>query len=294
MSVLQIKLDGIEASLFGIKATNNIEAHDYLLQATAKQRKYTEKNTFEAIALYNKALTLDPNYAAAQAWLARSVALSWSQKWNHDPAILDLALSHAERAEELEPQFPYAISILGWTQLWRNNRDESIAECRRAIAIDPNNAEAQLFLSIILAEASLGEVALYYIEKSKRFTPTSSPLHEMAQGNCYFVLKDYPKAIAAYELSCTMNPNFIPCQLLAMVAYEQLGMEDKVSKKFEILYRITGDSKNQPAITLWTDNALTKQHEEIWKKLFHVILESLNQNRCSESPMDIGLQGMFF
>ena len=267
VSVLQIKLDGEEAALFGVQATNSIEAHDYLLQAIATHRKYTEKTTIEAIALYNKALVFDPNYAAAHAWLARSLSLSWSQKWNPHIAVLDIALLHAERAVELEPQSPYAISILGWTHLWRKSREESIAQCRRAIAIDPNNAEVQLFLSIVLSFAGLGEEALYYIEKSKRLTPTSSPFHEMAEGDCYYVLNNYPKAIAAYELGCVMNPNFIPCHFFALLAYEHLGMENEVHNKFEILHKMTGDAKNQPAITPWTDKAIAEQQEKLWQQV---------------------------
>ena len=267
VSVLQIKLDGAEAAFFGVEATNSIEAHDYLLQAIATHRKYTDKTTFEAIAMYNKALVFDPNYAAAHAWLARSLSLSWSQKWNSHITVLDIALLHAERAVELEPQSPYAISILGWTHLWRKNREESIAECRRAIAIDPNNAEALLFLSIVLSFAGLGEEALYYIEKCKRLTPTSSPLHKMAEGDCYYALQDYPKAIVAYELGCVMNPNFIPCQFFALLAYEQLGMEAEVHNKFAILYKMTGDANNQPAITPWTDRALAEQQESLWQRV---------------------------
>ncbi len=267
VSVLQIKLDGAEAAFFGVEATNSIEGHDYLLQAIATHRKYTNKTTFEAIAMYKKALIFDPNYAAAHAWLARSLSLSWSQKWNSHIAVLDIALLHAKRAVELEPQSPYAISILGWTHLWRKNREESIAECRRAIAIDPNNAEALLFLSIVLSFAGLGEEALCYIEKCKRLTPTSSPLHKMAEGDCYYSLQDYPKAIAVYELGCVMNPNFIPCQFFALLAYEQLGMEAEVRNKFATLYKMTGDANNQPAITPWTDRALAEQQESLWQRI---------------------------
>lgn len=267
VSVLQIKLDGEEAALFGVQATNSIEAHDTLLRGIAAHRKYTEKTTNDAIALYKKALALDPSYVAAHAWLARSLALTWSQRWNSDSAVLELALSHARRATELDPQSPYAISMVGWVQLWCKNRDESIAECRHAVALDPNNAEVHLFLSVALSSAGLGEEALYYIEKSKRFTPTSSPFHEMAQGNCYFVLKEYPKAVAAYEQGCTMNPSFIPCHFFQMLAYECLGMYDEVRRKFEMLYEITGDAKNQPAVTIWTDKALAMQQEELWQKI---------------------------
>ncbi len=267
VSVLQIKLDGAEAALFGIQETKSIEAHDILLQGIATHRKYTKKTTNEAIAMYNKALVLDPNYAAAHAWLARSLALMRSQLWTRDQVSLDAALVHARRAVELDPQSSYAISMLGWVQLWHKNRDESIAECRRAVALDPNNAEAQLFLSTVLSAAGLGEEALYYIEKSKRFTPTSSPMHQMTEGDCYYVLRDYPKAIAAYELGCAMNPNFIPCQFFAMIAYELIGSEDEVHKKYNILCQITGDSINQPAETIWTDKVLAEQQEEVWNRV---------------------------
>lgn len=267
VSTLQIKLDGEEAALFGVQATNSIEAHDTLLRGVAAHRKYTEKTTNDAIVLYKRALALDPDYAAAHAWLARSLALTWSQRWNSDPAVLELALSLARRAVALDPQSPYAISMVGWVQLWCKNRDESIAECRRAVALDPNNAEVLLFLSVALSSAGLAEEALYYIEKSKRFTPTSSPFHEMAQGNCYFVLKEYQKAVAAYEQGCRMNPSFIPCHFFQMLAYECLGMHDEVRRKFEMLYEITRDAKNQPALTIWTDKALAMQQEETWQKI---------------------------
>lgn len=266
VSMLQIKLDGAEAAFFGVQETKSIEAHDYLLQAIAAHRKYTEKTTCEAIALYNKVLALDSNYAATHAWFARSLDLSWSQKWNHDPAVLDLALSYAERAVELEPKSAYAISILGWAHLWLRNRDESIAESRRAVALDPNNAEALLFLSIALSSAGLGEESLYYIEKAKRFTPITNVFYEMAHGNSYYVLRDYKKAIAAHGKGCSMVPSFIPCHFFALLAYYQLGMQDDVFKKFEILYRLTGDKINQPAFTIWTDKALETEQVDIWRK----------------------------
>ena len=89
----------------------------------------------------------------------------------------------------------------------------------------------------------------------------------MALGNCYLALGDYPKAITSHEAGCEMNPNFIPCHFFALLAYDELGMNDNVLKKYEILYKLTGDAINQPAVTLWTDNALAKKQEEIWERI---------------------------
>ena len=267
VSVLQIKLDGEEAALFGVQATNSIEAHDTLLRGIATHRKYTQKTTNEAIVLYEKALALDPNYAAAHAWLARSLSLTWSQRWNADSAVIDLELSHAERAAELDPQSSYAISMLGWVQLWRKNRDESIAECRRAVILDPNSAEAHLFLSLTLSAAGLGEEALYYVEKAKRFSPVADAFYIFAHGQSYFAQKNYAKAISIFEQGCILNENFKPNHFFLMIAYDVMGMHEQAQKKFEILSELTGNRTEMPNVVIWTDKALAKQQEETWQRI---------------------------
>ncbi|MDP2152996.1 MAG: hypothetical protein Q8J66_04985 [Methylotenera sp.] len=267
VSVLQIKLDGEEAALFGVQATNSIEAHDTLLRGIATHRKYTEKTTNEAIALYRKSLTLDPDYAAAHAWLARSLALTWSQKWNSDPAVLALSLSHAQRAAELDPQSSYAISMLGWVQLWHRNRDESIAECRRAVVLDPNNAEAHLFLSLALSAAGLGEEALYYVEKAKRFSPIADAFYMFAHGQSYLAQKNYHKAINIFKQGCIINENFKPNHFFLMIAYDILGMHEEVKKEFEILSTMTGSRKEMPVMVIWTDKTLADLLINHWKQI---------------------------
>jgi hypothetical protein len=64
-----------------------------------------------------------------------------------------------------------------------------------------------------------------------------------------------------------MNPNFIPCQFFAIIAYEQLGLEEEIRKKYEILYKLTGDGRNRPAITPWTDEKMIRQQEEAWERI---------------------------
>ena len=267
VGVLQIKLDGAEAALFGVQATTSIEAHDTLLRGIATHRKYTQKTTNEANVLYQSALALDPNYAAAHAWLARSLSLSWSQRWNADPAVLELALSHAKRAVALDPQSSYAISILGWVQLWRQNRDESIAQCRRAVSLDPNNAEAHVFLSLALSAAGLGEEALYYVEKAKRFSPVADALYMFAHGQSYFAQKNYAKAISIFEQGCILSENFKPNHFYLMMAYDVMGRHEAAQKKFELLCELTGNRTEMPNVVIWTDKAMALQQEEAWQRI---------------------------
>jgi adenylate cyclase len=65
--------------------------------------------------------------------------------------------------------------------------------------MDPNNADAHLFLSMTLVAAGRGEEALHYIEKGIRLNPHPSTFYQLALGLCYFVLEEYDKAIAAFK-----------------------------------------------------------------------------------------------
>ena len=265
--VLQIRLAGEEAAQFGVQQTNSIVAHDCLLQGIATHRIYTEKATNDAINLYKKALELDSCYVAAHAWLARALALTWSQKWNSDPAIVELSYFHAERAVALDAQSSFAISILGWVQLWRQNRDESIAQCRRAVALDPNNAEAHLFLSLVLSAAGLGDEALYYVEKAQRFNPIADAFNKFAYGQCYFVQKNYAKAISAYEQGCILNPNFKPNHFFLMITNEMLGLHDEAQQKLKTLLVLTNGLLEMPNIVIWTDKELGEQQIAYWNAI---------------------------
>jgi adenylate cyclase len=266
VGVLQIKLAGDEAKLFGYKATNSIEAHDLMLQGIAEFRKYTEKSVYESIELLKKAVSLDANYAAAYAWLARVVTFRWIGVWVTDPDNLVEALGYAERAVELDPQSPYALSILSWVQTWRKNSVESIATGRKAVALDPNNAEAHLFLSLALAAAGLGEEGLYYIEKAKRFTPTSSPLHAIAHGLCLYVLKDFKKAVMIMKEGCVASPTFIPLHYQLMLVYHHMGMEDDVKRKLKTVLELNG-REALPSLEIWTSEALAEEREKAIKEI---------------------------
>lgn len=186
--------------------------------------------------------------------------------WNREPVILDSALAHAQRAIQIAPHSPYAMTIYGWVQLWRKNKDESIAACRNAVAMDPNNAETLLFLSLTLSSAGLGEEGLYYIEKAIRLTPTSAPLYEYALGRCYYVLNDFNKAIATFERGIGMNYSFMPNHYSQMFIYARLGMEEEMRKKRVVMRELFG-SKSIPFLGITTDKALEEAEIKLLEKI---------------------------
>ena len=65
-----------------------------------------------------------------------------------------------------------------------------------------------------------------------------------------------------------MSPNFIPTQYAQMLVYAKLGMEDKVQQKVKLLNEITGFTKHYPAATIWTDEKLMKEQDELADEIF--------------------------
>lgn len=251
---LQVKLSPEEAALFGHEGTENIGAHDALLRGMACHWKYAPKSVVEARRHFSRAVGLDPNYASAHAWLARTLLFLWVMRWDLDDTLKDQALEHAEKAVAINCNLPYAQSILGWAHLWHNRCHESIAACSKAVAIDPNNFEAYIFLSMSLSSAGFGEEALYYIEKAQRMNPHSSPFYEFALGMAHYVSMNYDQAINAFKRGCAMNGTFPPNFMYLASAYAQLGKKKEMVEAREAYFSVLGGDKFNYPVALTNCN----------------------------------------
>ncbi len=263
VKVLQVKLSPTEADLFGHEGTECIEAHDALLRGMACHWKYSPKFIAEARVHFTRAVALDPNYASAQAWLARTLLFQWIMKWDLDTHIREQAFEHAQKAVALNNHLPFALCMLGWAHLWYKHMDLSISACREAVALDPNNFEAHMFLSMTLSSAGFGAEALYYIEKAQRINPHSSPFYEFALGQAHYVLKNYDKAIAAFKRGCALNETFPPNYVYLCTTYALLGMEEEMRASREIFLSIMGGDKSRVLEPPWTNEELANTYEHL-------------------------------
>ena len=263
VKALQIKFAGAEAELFGHEGTDNINAHDELLRGIECHWKYSPKFIAEARKHFAKAVELDPDYAAANAWLARTMLFQWIMRWDQEDGLRVRAYKHAKRAAELNERLPYALAILGWACLWDKQRDTSIAICRQAVGLDPNNSEAHVFLSQCLAAAGYGEEALYYIEKAKRLNPKSSPFYEFALGQAYYVLEDYDKAIAAFKRGTELSDTFPSNYIYLCTTYALLGKQEEMRASSEAYFSILGGDRSLIPAYSWTDEVLAASYEHL-------------------------------
>ena len=263
VKALQIKLSPEEAEFFGHEGTESVEAHDALLRGMACHWKYSPKFITEARFHFTRAIELDPNYASAHAWLVRTLLFQWVMKWDLDDGLRQLALEHAQTAVAINDKLSFTHSMLGWAHLWLKHRDPSIAACRHAVAIDPNNFEAHIFLSMSLSSAGFGEEALYYIEKAQRLNPHSSPFYEFTLGLAHHVLEDYERAITCFKRGCELSSHFPPNFVYLCTTYALLGMEKELSTSRELFLSILGGDKSRVIEPPWTDEKLANEYDRL-------------------------------
>src|SRR5579863_6181750 len=127
---LEIKLSPQEEKVIAKKPTANPVAYDFYLRG----RSYLRQRQFEyALAMYQEAVKLDPNFALAHAGIAHA----WGQKHEFDsqkPEYIEEGLKACAKAEELGPDLPEVLSARARILFAEQRYDEAIQLGLQAIA----------------------------------------------------------------------------------------------------------------------------------------------------------------
>jgi len=146
----------IEAGRAGSRGAINSSAYDLLLRAIPAIRGLDRAGFQEAGGWLRAATALEPDFAAAHAWRAYWGLLLMGQGWAEDNAAAAAeAERDARRAIALDPLDAQALTILGHVLAFLHHRPEdALSLHERALAQNPNLAMAWVFAGF--AECYLG------------------------------------------------------------------------------------------------------------------------------------------
>jgi adenylate cyclase len=255
VNALQVKFAPAEQERIGHGGTINVEAHDCLLRGLERFWIFTPESTSDASVHVARAVALDPGYAAGHIWLARVLVFRWAMIWDPNPQALERAYSHIRVAVDLDPKAPHTQAVLCWVQLWRKQGEAAIAAGWRAVALDPNNADAHLFLAFVLAVSGRGEEALHNIVKGMRLNPHPGAVYHLALCFSYIALEEYELAISACKRGIEVTDVFIPNHYMLCLLHTLLGRYVEADAEREKLMALTGGRK--PVVqSMWLDEDL--------------------------------------
>ena len=165
-------------------ATDNAEAHNAYLQGHFHFQRRNLEDYRKAVAYFDQAIQLDPNYALAYAERSEAWMYIGDLTGQHEPAWSN-AQSDAEKAVAIAPDLAEAHAALGFLRFFVDWKfTEGLNELRRAKELSPSNPMANDVLA--RAIGYLGRVD--EAERQGRQAVELDPLSVIAQSNLARVL----------------------------------------------------------------------------------------------------------
>ncbi|MPR11903.1 winged helix-turn-helix domain-containing tetratricopeptide repeat protein [Microvirga tunisiensis] len=200
----------------------NLEAYDLFVRGRALVNQSVEGNR-AGRQLLERSIALDSDFAEAYVWLAMG-HLCGRVMWGEvaEPHFA-LALSAAERAVSLDPDNAGAHAVLGDVLLF-HDRPAGVAELATALALNPNHADAWVFLGE--ARAYEGDAAAGIAHTVKAFS-----LNPYPPGWYYWYLGYVEYAAGHYEDAMTTlwhpSTHRLGSQRILAASLAQLGRAEE-------------------------------------------------------------------
>jgi tetratricopeptide (TPR) repeat protein len=123
----------------------------------------------------------------------------------------------------------------------KGDHGKAIAEGKKAVELDPNSADAHVWLGIALNYADRAEEAIPLLEKAIRLNPFAHTWYFLHLGNAYHFLGRNEEAIAVYQKAIQFSPNNLFAHLNLTATYSQLGRDKEASAHAKEILRISPD-----------------------------------------------------
>jgi len=201
-----VKLTRFERERVLTKPTENLAAYEYVLHGREFLSHTSRDKNDEAAALFQRAIDLDPNYAAAYAALGgahyEAVVSGWTE-FREDE--VERAESLAQKALALDPATTSAYRLLSNVNMYRRRYDLALGQVDRALEINPSDAESYFARGNILVWAGRAEEAMPWLEGALRFDRAHALT---SQDLCiaYYYLRRYGEAVEAGDRALARSP----------------------------------------------------------------------------------------
>ena len=219
-------------------ATTNPEAYSRYLRARQKLSLRGEYLT-EAKKLFEEAVKLDTDFSPAHAGLARTLTVipMYLIQFNAKE-LMDSAKQEARKALELNPNNAEALSVLGAIAAYYDwDWDAAEQAFRKSITISPNDAELYNFIGDFYQIVLNKKLAVEMESKAVELDPLLGINYgNLAMG--YYLFKEYDNAIRITNVVLSMNlQSFNPIAIYAPLVWTYLKL-NQLEKAEEIVKKI--------------------------------------------------------
>jgi TolB-like protein/DNA-binding winged helix-turn-helix (wHTH) protein/Tfp pilus assembly protein PilF len=289
---IKVKLTPQEQVRLGTNHSVNPEAYEVYLRGLAFSKNHGEQSTRISTEYFNRAIQIDPQWAAPYAQLARSYHWIGSSGHPEFYAKSKTAALHAIGIDDSLAEAHSALAYVLHNYDWNWSGAES--EYKRALELNPNYSEAHHGYAVLLAAAGRNEQAVAEIRRAEELDPLLIPL----QVNLGVVLScagRQKEAIEQLQNTTDLNPKYSYARMELGMAYLRKGMYPEAVANLE---KAVAAGKDDPDELLYLGAlaygyAVAGRNREALK-----LLRELERQEANGKPVaagwDTGLYPVYF
>jgi class 3 adenylate cyclase/Flp pilus assembly protein TadD len=226
-------------------------------------------NNPKVIALLEKAVKADPDFAEAYAELALAYVIRLFLYAPEEKELEAKAYLAVERALSLKPKLPVAYLARGrlkWTPFNHFPHEDAINDFKHALALDPNLDEAHHYLGLVFVHIGLIEEARAEFKAAIALNPSNNGA-QYRLGETLFYEGKFREARNVLEtIDADFNPDLKEYQL-AWAMFSSGQTEEAISRVQNYLQQHPGDRGGLLASVQAMMFAATGNHGEAEKKI---------------------------
>jgi tetratricopeptide (TPR) repeat protein len=221
----------------------NPEAHDAYLRG---RFLWVALDFPQAMTNFEKAIQLQPDYAAAWSWLGATYQLEAIDGSRPASEVSAQAQSAARKALELDDSLPDAHnSMCAWYHFFAWDLPRADAECRRAIELSPSYGELHYLHHWVLMAMDRQDEAAQEIKRAVELDPFA---RAWGLGIFYLGERQFDSAINELQVQSRFRPDDWGVHRSLLMAYWLKGMYKESEQEFEKSLQLEGRSDSVIAV----------------------------------------------
>jgi TolB-like protein/Tfp pilus assembly protein PilF len=213
--------------LTATRHTESTEAYQAYLRGRYFWNQRTEDSLQKAISFFDQARGIDPNYGLAYAGLADSYQILVFHGGLSPKDYVPKARAAAERAIAIDDGLAEAHTALAYVRFYYDwDWAGAEREFKRAIELNPNYATAHQWYGELLGDLERNDESLAERKWALTLDPLS-PIINSELGISYYEARHYDRAVEEFRKAAELYPDFSPAHSFLAMAYESIGHYDE-------------------------------------------------------------------
>ncbi len=224
VGTLAVRVSSLEAARLATTPASNLEAYDLVLRGRSLYARATRTSLSQARPLFEKAIDLDPKYVPAYVGLGLVELYAVTLGWTSNAAdAMQRAEKLATKAISLDEANSGAHVIMGRVLTRLENYDRALEELKRAIALNPSDADAYEGLSTALLFSGDFDGAIRAIDIYSEFQPSLTGGTFFNLGTALLLAGRSADSVRTLERSVERYPSISFNNAMLAAAYAAVG-----------------------------------------------------------------------